>query len=164
MKIEKLEGKRIFVDTSAFILFLHKKANDLTKEIFQLSAEGRCSLITTSRCIDELLFKEMVIIAKTKYGFENKTVPKLRKNPEIVKELGKVLKTKIVPFLKYYRVEVLPVKVEWVLEIPKLMEEFGLFGNDALTVRAMQSRNLVYLLSADSDFERVDFVKLLKPH
>ena len=42
------------------------------------------------------------------------------------------------------------------------MEKFGLFGNDALIVRAMQSRNLVYLLSADSDFERVDFIKLLK--
>ena len=158
----KIEGKKIFVDTSAFILFLHGKTNDLTREIFHLAAEGKCSLITTSRCVDELLFKEMVILAKTKYGFENKTVQKLRKNPEIVRELGQVLKARIPPFLEYYRVEILPVKVEWVLEIPRMMEEFGLFGNDALIVRAMQSRNLVYLLSADSDFERVDFIKLLK--
>ncbi|HIC09272.1 MAG TPA: PIN domain-containing protein [Aquificales bacterium] len=159
----KIEGKKIFVDTSAFLLFLHGKTNDLTREIFHLAAEGRCSLITTSRCVDELLFKEMVIIAKTKYGFGNKAVQKLRRNPEIVKELGKILEEKILPFLEYYRIEILPVKVEWVLEIPKLMEEFGLFGNDALVVRAMQSRNLVYLLSADSDFVRVNFIKLLNP-
>jgi predicted nucleic acid-binding protein len=43
-----------------------------------------------------------------------------------------------------------------------LTEKYGVFGNDALIIRAMQSRNLKYLLSADSDFEKVPFIKVIK--
>jgi predicted nucleic acid-binding protein len=159
----RIKGKSIFVDTSAFILFLHGKCNDLTKEIFKYALNGDCKLITSSRCVDELLFKEMVLLAKAKYGFKTKAVEKLRKNPELVRELGKTLEEKIPKFLKTYGVEIIEVKTEWVLEIPRLIQEFGLFGNDALIVRAMQSRNLKYLLSADGDFERVSFIKLINP-
>jgi len=158
----KIDGKSIFVDTSAFILFLHNSCNDITKEIFKKTLEGKCKLITSTRCIDELIFKEMVILAKTDYGLMNKTVEKLRKNPDIVKALGQRLREVIPDFLKTYRIEVIPIKTEWVLEIPQLMEQYGLFGNDALIIRAMQSRNLKYLLSADRDFEKVSFIEVIK--
>ena len=63
----KIKGKTFFVDTSAFIVFLHGTCNETAKEIFRNALEGNCKLITSSRCIDELLFKEMVLLAKTKY-------------------------------------------------------------------------------------------------
>jgi len=37
----KIDGKSIFVDTSAFILFLHNSCNDITKEIFKKTLEGK---------------------------------------------------------------------------------------------------------------------------
>jgi rRNA-processing protein FCF1 len=79
----KIDGKTIFVDTPAFILFLHNSCNDITKEVFKKALEGKCKLITSSCCIDELIFKEMVILAKNDYKLQNKTVEKLRKRPDI---------------------------------------------------------------------------------
>ena len=159
----RIKGKTIFVDTSAFILFFHNNCNEITKEIFKSALSGKCKLVTSSRCLDELMFKEIVILAKNKYKMGSKTIEKLRKNPELVKEIGTLLERVIPQFLKTYRIEVLDIKKEWVLEIPKLMKEYGLFGNDALIVRAMISRNLKYLLSADSDFEKIPFIEVINP-
>jgi predicted nucleic acid-binding protein len=76
--------------------------------------------------------------------------------------LGRKLKEVIPKFLKTYKVEIIQIKTDWVIETPQIMESFGIFGNDALIVRAMQSRNLKYLLSADSDFEKISFIELIK--
>ena len=157
----KIKGKTFFIDTSAFIDFLHGACNEITKEIFRNALEGNCKLVTSSRCIDELLFKEMVLLAKAKYGIGNKAVEKLRKNPLLVKQIGIDLESLIPEFLRTYRVEIIEVKKEWVLEIPQLMQKYGIFGNDALIVRAMQSRNLKYLLSTDTDFNKVPFIALV---
>jgi predicted nucleic acid-binding protein len=158
----QIKRKTIFVDTSAFILFLHNSCSDIAKEIFRTALNGECKLVTSSRCIDELIFKEMVLLAKSNYNLANKTVEKLRKKPEIVKKLGRKLKEVIPKFLKTYKVEIIQIKTDWVIETPQIMESFGIFGNDALIVRAMQSRNLKYLLSADSDFEKISFIELIK--
>jgi predicted nucleic acid-binding protein len=157
----KIKGKTFFVDTSAFIVFLHGICNETTKRIFKCGSEGNCKLVTSSRCIDELLFKEMVLLAKAKYKIGNKAVEKLRKNPELVKQIGKEIEGLIPEFLKTYRIEIIEVKKEWVLEIPRIMQKYGLFGNDALIVRAMQSRNIKYILSTDTDFKKVPFIELI---
>ncbi len=148
-------NRKVFLDTSAMILFLHGKISKNGKEIFQQSLLGKYKLITTTRCIDELIFKEMVILGKEKYGLQTKTVEKLRKKVDIVKKIGKELKPVINGFLKVYKIEILDIKKEWLLELPSLMEELGIFGNDLLIVRAMRSRNIKYLLTADRDFENV---------
>ncbi len=158
----KIKGKTFFVDTSAFIVFLHGMCNDTAKEIFENALEGNCKLVSSSRCIDELLFKEMVLLAKTRYNLGNKAVDKLRKNPDLVKKIGTELANLIPEFLKTYRVEIIEVKKNWVLEIPLLMKEYGIFGNDALIIRTMRSRNIKYILSTDSDFEKIPFVELIK--
>ncbi|NPA41565.1 MAG: PIN domain-containing protein [Aquificae bacterium] len=157
----KIRGRSIFVDTSALILFLHGSCNDITLEIFKLALEKKCKLITSSRCVDEFIFKEMVLIAKDKYGFRSKTISKLRRHPKIVMEIGKKLTNVIPQFIKAYHIEILEVKKEWVLKLPELMQQYGLFGNDALIIRAMQSRNIEYLLSSDQDFKRIPFIKMI---
>ncbi len=101
------------------------------------------------------------MLAKAKYGIGRKAVEKLRKNPQLVREIGTDLKKLIPEFLKTYRVEIIEVKKEWVLEILQIMQKYGLFGNDALIIRTMQSRNLKYLLSTDNDFKKVPFIELL---
>ena len=148
-------NRKVFLDTSAMILFLHGKISKEGKEIFQQSLSGKYKLMTTTRCIDELIFKEMVILGKEKYGLQTKTVEKLRKKVDIVKKIGKELKPVINGFLKAYKIEILDIKKEWLFELPSLMEELGIFGNDLLIVRAMRSRNIKYLLTADRDFENV---------
>jgi len=158
----RIKGKTFFVDTSAFIVFLHGNCNELTKTIFRTALEGHCRLITSSRCIDELLFKEMVLLAKTLHGIGNKAVEKLRKNPPLVRQIGGELERLIPEFLRTYRVEILEVKSDWVLEIPRFMQKYGIFGNDALIVRTMQSKNLKYLLTADSDFKKVPFIEVVE--
>jgi len=114
----KIRGKNFFVDTSAFIVFLHGSCNAITKEIFKNALEGNSQLVTSSRCIDELLFKEMVLLAKAKYGIGNKAVEKLRKNFQLVKKIEVDLENLIPKFLKTYLVEIIEVKREWILEIP----------------------------------------------
>ena len=68
----KIRGKNFFVDTSAFIVFLHGSCNAITKEIFKNALEGNSQLVTSSRCIDELLLRKWCCWLKLNTVLETK--------------------------------------------------------------------------------------------
>ncbi len=160
--IKNLYNRKVFIDTNAFIYFLTGTCNDSTKEIFKEGSLKKIKLITNTRVIDELLFKIMIIEAKTKFKIEKKVIQKLKENKNLVKELSSGCK-KVVSFLRDLNVEIIEIKKEALFEIPELMEKFGLFGNDALILKIMKERNLKYLLTADKDFENIDWIKIINP-
>ena len=80
----KYRNKKIFVDANAFIYHLIGVCR-VSKEIFRLGEEEKLGLITTTRIIDEVIHKIVLIKAREKFGIVSKTMPKIRRDTEKVK-------------------------------------------------------------------------------
>ena len=161
-KINRFLSRIIFVDANAFIYFLTGRCNELTVEIFKMSHIEKLKLITTTRIVDELLFKMMVIEAKSRYGFEKNIPAKLKKDKKKVKELSESC-NKVLEFLEKGRVKIIDIKASSLRAIPEIMSQYGLFGNDALTLKVMRELNLKFILTADKDFENIDWIEVINP-
>ncbi len=160
--IRKFIRRSIFVDTNAFIYFLTGTCNDLALEIFRMGFRGKLKLITSTRVVDELLFKMVLLRAKERFGLEKKTLMKLRKDKERVKELSNDCQT-VQTFLRKSNVSVLDVKRTTLDAIPEIMRKHGVFGNDALTIKLMRENNLKYILTSDTDFETLEEIQTISP-
>jgi len=82
-----LDMKTIFVDANAIIYHL-QGLSPAAKDIFDLAERKKIKLITTTRIIDEVIHKILLIKARNKFGITRKTVQKLRKDKEKVKSLS----------------------------------------------------------------------------
>ncbi len=82
---KRLYRKKIFIDSNAFIYFFTGECSNTTKEIFKPAETGWLNLITTTRVLDEVFFKVMVISAKIRFAIDNKAIQKLRKDKEKIK-------------------------------------------------------------------------------
>lgn len=161
INLEEIYRKKILVDANAFIYFFTGQCNETTRKIFKLSENGWLSLVTTTRVLDEVLFKVMIISAKIKFGIESKVVQKLKKDKEKIKFLVEDVR-KAMEFIKYLKVDIKEVNYSDLKKIPSIMETYGLFGNDALILIVMQKFNLKYLLSSDSDFDEISYIKRIE--
>jgi predicted nucleic acid-binding protein len=161
MKIN-LYGRKIFIDANAFIYFFTGNANDLTLDIFRKASFKQIYLITSTRVIDEVIYKLFCLSAQEKFGFTSKVSKKLRENKEKVKELS-FLYDFFFGFLKDARVEIVTVTPEVIKKSKAIVETYGIFGNDAITLAIMRERNLKYILTADNDFSVVEDIEIINP-
>jgi predicted nucleic acid-binding protein len=123
---------------------------------------AKVRLVTTARVCDEVLFKMALIRARARYSsLQTDTVRKLKKNPDMVKSLAEDLQ-KVVSFLKSLNLEILPVDENIIFRSLGVMEKYGIFGNDALTVYVMQRKNMKYILSSDRDFDSVNWIERIE--
>ena len=157
-----LARRSIFVDTNAFIYYLTGICNELTRDLLKMSFMGKLKLVTSTRVLDELLFKMTVLMAKERFGFDKKTAAKLRKDKLKVAELSKDCQ-EVLDFIKKAKVKVLGVKRTDLEALPQVMGENGVFGNNAITLKLMRETNMKYLLTSDPDFEELEDVKVIVP-
>ena len=162
MQIKHLYGKKLMVDANAFVYYLTNQCNNLTVEILEAGVLGKVQLITTVRIVDELLFKMLMIKAVEVYGWKSKILEKLTREPEKIKTLSYVCRD-VLEFLQILNLEVIEIKKNVIFEIPKIMSQYGLIGNDAITLKIMQQRNLKYILTADEDFKKIKEIVVLDP-
>lgn len=160
MKLEELYNRAVFVDANAFIYYLEGICNEFAANIIKAGSRNvaKIKLVTTVRVCDEVLFKMAIIRAKAiDPSFSSDTVKKLRRKPDIVKSLVKDLTT-VVHFFQSLNLKILPMDRNILFHSLEIIEKYGLFGNDALSVYVMQRRNMKYLLSSDKDFDLVDWI------
>lgn len=162
MEIKSLHGKKIMVDTNAFIYYLTGQCNKLTVEIFEAGVLKKLKLITTTRIIDELLFKMFLIKAGEIYGFEGKILEKLKKDIKKIKNLANVCRN-VLKFIEILGVNIIEIKRNTIFAVPEIISEYGLIGNDAITFKIMKERNLKYILTADEDFRNIREIVVLNP-
>ena len=161
MKISQLYGKSVFVDSNAFIYYMEGLCSEVASEIIRAGSKevAKIKLITTTRICDEVLFKMTLIRARNRdKTLEGNTFKKLKKKPEIVKELVEDLE-KVVAFFHSLNMEIITVDSRLLFQSLDITKEYGLFGNDAITVLVMRRRNMKYILSSDRDFDGVEWIK-----
>ncbi|MBU4140028.1 MAG: PIN domain-containing protein, partial [Euryarchaeota archaeon] len=62
-----------------------------------------------------------------------------------------------------FKVKILTVTVESIFQSRSLRKEYSLMTNDSLNLQVMKSNGLTNIATNDSDFERVDWLKVWKP-
>ena len=141
---------KIMVDTNVILYYLFDglapSATELEKaqKLFEEALENRVKLLITTRILDELLFKTLILTT-------GKSFKQLKKTKKIIK-LNSFIVTTIFNFIKDLDIEILELKTVHYRNVEKIMKEYGLFGNDALILAAMQSKNLKYIATFDYDF------------
>ncbi len=158
---KRLYRKKIFVDSNAFIYFFTGECSNVTKEIFKLAETGWLNLITTTRVLDEVFFKVMIISAKIRFGIDNKMIQKLRKDKEKTKLLAEDIE-KVIEFIGILKPDIKEINYSALKKLQVIMETYGLFGNDAMILETMQRFNLKYLLSSDTDFDEIGWIERME--
>ena len=159
--IKPFYGRKILVDSNAFIYFLTGQS-PLVQEFFRASVEGKLKLLITVRILDEVLFKMCLLLAKRRYDFTKNTLKKLKNNPYLIAELSKDCR-EIIEMCDALKFSIFDFTSKDLQKLPNVMHDYALIGNDALIVGFMQKMNLKYLLSADKDFDTVPWIKRIDP-
>ncbi len=155
----KYRNKKIFVDANAFIYHLIGVCR-VSREIFRLGEEEKLGLITTTRIIEEVIHKIVLIKAREKFGIVSKTMPKLRRDTEKVKIMAAETKP-VFRLIQAIHLSIEVVSYRDLMKIQEVMAAQGLMGNDALIYIVMNKFNLKYLLSADSDFKAIEGISVI---
>ena len=82
-------------------------------------------------------------------------------NPDISKRLEnhRVIPEKIA----FFNLEIISPDITTIVRSQQMKRRYGVLSNDALSLQIMEDLKINNLASNDSDFERVDFIKLYKP-
>ena len=160
--VNDLLGKTIFVDANAFLYFLGAECNELTREIFRYARLEKLSLVTSVRVVDEVLFKALLAKAREVFGIKKNVHDFLRRNKDRVKKLADVCKV-VFDLLELTKVEVVEIRESTLRGTEAIMKDYGLFGNDAISLKVMRERNLKYILTSDKDFEGIKELVVINP-
>ena len=160
----KFYNKTVFLDANAIIYYLEGISNEVAGQIIELGSKemARIKLLTTTRVIDEILFKITLIRAKALYGFKAKVLEKLKKDKAKVETLAKDIK-KVFEFLDTLNITVAETTLKDLRIIPEMMRRWGIFGNDALIIKTMNRYNFKYILSSDKDFDQIKWIERIDP-
>jgi len=160
----KFYHKTVFLDANAIIYYLEGISNEVADQIIELGSKemARIKLLTTTRVIDETLFKITLIRAKALYGFKSKALEKLKKDKAKVETLAKDIK-KVFQFLDTLNITVVETTLKDLRLIPEIMRTWGIFGNDALIIKTMKRYNLKYILSSDKGFDQIKWIERVDP-
>ncbi|WP_201333042.1 PIN domain-containing protein [Nitratiruptor sp. YY09-18] len=136
---------KVMVDTNVLIytfLDIDMPQKQNIKELFE--ASNRFQYVTTTRIIDEVIFK-LVIISS------GKKLKQLKKDRELLEKQTSII-TMIKNFLKDFNFKVYEIKEKHYWKMIDIIKEYGLLGNDALTMAIMKENNLKYVATFDNDF------------
>lgn len=142
------------IDTNVLIYFLADIKTESKEKIKKLfGQENKYQFVITSRILDELIFK--LIVIQNGKNFKN-----LKANKDTLKNYGFTIDL-IRNFLKDFSFKIYEIKEKHYWKLKDVINEYGLIGNDALTFIVMKENNLKYIATIDKDFEHIPVVNVL---
>ena len=123
-------------------------------QIESLFKNTNFTFITTTRIVDEVIFKLIVI----KSG---KKLKQLKKDKELLKNMVFIVEN-VKDFLKKLDFKIYEIKEKHYWEISEIMKQYGLLGNDALTFILMKENNIEYIATFDNDFKSLNIKNILE--
>lgn len=145
---------KVIVDTNVLIYFLtdiETKHKEKIKKLFE--QESRYQFVITTRILDELIFKLIVIQS-------GRSFKSLKADRDILKKYSSTIDL-IRSFLKDFSFKVYEIKEKHYWKLKNTIDKYGLFGNDALTLIVIKENNLKYIATTDRDFEHIPVVNVL---
>ena len=151
-----------FIDTNIF-LYTIKSNNKFSRycgDYISRVKYGEFLGYVSPLVISELFYKLIMIeISETKKLDISKSKNFLKENPGIISKLKKSSRV-IEELYMYEGIKILQVGEDISKLSLELSKEYGLLPNDAIHVATCKSYGIENIATNDSDFERVDFLKV----
>lgn len=156
------EGTGVFIDANIFLnVALGETAADVCKDFLKKVHDGKLRGFASLVVLDEILFKLLQSEISSKFKIPlREAVGYTKRNPGCLTRLTKSWEA---------MENILSMNIA-VLEMPKELKpvmsnckKYGLFTRDSLHVTVMEQNNIKDIATNDSDFERVDFLRVWKP-
>ena len=155
----------VFIDANIFLyeIFDHWKYNSSCRKFLDCVNSGEYSGVISVLICNEVFHRVMIAEVVEQYNIEPKyAVKHLKKNWEIMKRLNKAWDV-IVNIRQIKNLKIVEIDIE-VLEFALgYSKKYGLLSNDAIHLATMEKYGLTNIATNDSDFERVDWIKVWKP-
>jgi len=145
---------KVMVDANVLIYNFLKSDIVQKSKIEVLFKNDNIEFTTTTRIIDEVIFKLIVI----KSG---KKLKQLKKDKELLKNLTFIVDG-VKDFLKRLDFKIYELKEKHYWEINEIMKQYGLLGNDALTFILMKENNIEHIATFDNDFKNLNIKNILE--
>jgi len=159
------DGSSVFVDANIFIYHFSKgsKLNPASSKFLERIEEGKINGVTSIAIIQEVTHRMMIVEAASILAEirVKDLVRYLKTHPDTVRKL--VNHQSIPAKIALFNLDVLSPNLETLERSQQMKRRYGFLSNDGLTLQIMEDLKINNLASNDSDFGRVDFVKLYKP-
>lgn len=158
-------GTSIFVDANIFIYHFSKRSkfNPASTNFLEHIEKRDIIGVTSTSVVQEATHRMMIMeAAAILVDIKAKDYVKyLKAQPDIVKKLvnHQIIPEKIASF----NLEIISADVNTIVRSQQMKRRYGFLSNDALSLQIMEDLKINNLASNDSDFERVNFIKLYKP-
>jgi len=150
----------VLIDTNVFLYYFFqsvevKKLNLIEKLFNEIEKKNILGIITT-RILDEIYFK--IILIKAKEIYSKNTLKELKNDRELLKKLTFVY-DKVNEVIESFDIKVKNVTYKDYKRLKHIQKNYGLLGNDAITLSIMIREKIKYIATFDKDFSKIDFVK-----
>jgi len=158
-------GTSIFIDANIFIYHFSKESrfNHACSNFLEYIETESINGVTSLPVIQEVTHRMMIIEAAARHPeVKPKDMMKyLKANPEKVKKLTR--HQEIPSRIDSLNVKTISLDLEMIKTSQLMKRRYGFLSNDSLTLQIMEDLKIKNLASNDTDFERVDFIKLFRP-
>ena len=154
-------GESIFIDSN--ILTYHLLNDPLygtsCKEFVKKVESGEFEGVISPLVVSETLFNLIkASILKAHYLKPKEVVPFLKANPQAVSNVD------LEPAMALFELfSIVPISESEVRACYRAITDYSLLTNDAFHVATMTQRELKNIATNDSDFERVEWIRIWKP-
>ena len=153
---------KVMIDSNVFLYFLlgtfpDSKCRDGIVLLFEAVEHREIEGVTTTRIVDEVIFK--LLLAKARETYPNKPLHHRKSDPQFAKSLHGIHE-EFFRFAEDFGIAIVPTTLQHLRHSGTLLKAFGIFGNDALTLEAMLTHNITRIATCDCDFERIELVEM----
>jgi len=166
MFLSELEdSSSIFIDANIFIYHFSKesKFNPGSTSFLERIEKRKIIGVTSISVVQEATHRMMIIEASNILKeIKSKDIVKyLKAHPDIVKKLAE--HHSIPENIVLFNLEIISPEIATIKRSQNMKRRYGLLSNDVLSLQIREDLKINNLASNDSDFERVNFIRLYKP-
>lgn len=155
------KGDSIFLDANIFI-YNFGAQSDECRNVLLRCARSELTGYTLTSVLSEVLHRLMIAEAIEKGHISDKNpVRKLKENPEIIKKLSTYIRD--VEKISEMNIRIIALTNELIKKSAKIRQSEGLLTNDSIVITAMKHLGLSNLVTNDSDFNHIKWIRVYKP-
>lgn len=161
MTNEIRSGERVFIDANIFIYHFTGRSAE-SRDLLRRCQDGELIGFTSIIVLSEVLHRLMMIEAVEKrFITPGNIARKLKKKPEIVKQLSDYHTNTMLIYKM--GIQILLSSENIIERSLQFRSKYGLLVNDSLICAVMQAEGITNLVTADRDFERVEWISVYVP-
>ena len=154
----------VFIDSNILTYHLLGDAvhgDECERFLLRIEA-GELLGVINSIVISEVLYNFTRAVIAEKYDKSYRAVGRhIKENPTVLREVNPTPVSKLIAMQNLFILE--PSKNYISDKIPKYTSSYNLLSNDLIITSTMKENHITNIATNDSDFERVDFLKVWKP-